>query len=92
MAASNKKSGPRNFTNLLDDVAVQPASPVGGVSAPPKKGPLLTFHIDEDLKPMLDRVVYARGRKSSQRAVINEALRALLLADPASQRPIPDED
>lgn len=85
---ATKRPAPRNFTGLLDDVPT-PGAPA--TSDKPAKGPLLTFHIDEDLKLLLDRVVHHTGRKGSQRAVINLALRAMLSADPRSQQPIPGE-
>jgi hypothetical protein len=89
--ASDKKA-PRNFTGLLDDVPTPGTKPVAGKADKPEKGPLLTFYIDKDLKALLDRVVYHSGRNSSQRAVINKALRQLLSQDPKALRPIPDEE
>ena len=87
-----KKPAPRNFTDLLDDVAT-PATPgVVSTDAKSAKGPLLAFHIDDDLKVLLDRAVFWQGKKGSQRAVINLALRTLLTANPDAQRPIPGED
>lgn len=82
------KKAPRNFTDLLDDVQAPGSTPT---TTAPKKGPLLTFHIDDDLKIQLDRVVFWQGRSSSQRVVLNQALRQLLSADPNSQRLMPDE-
>lgn len=81
------RKAPANFTSLLDDVQVP-----GREAATPQKGPLVTFHIDEDLKLPLDRLVFWGGKKASQRSVLNKALRALVLADPRSQQPMPDED
>lgn len=92
MATAKKDNPPRNFTGLLDDVpATQPAqaAPTG---AQPAKGPIITFHIDADLKQPLDQLVYWSGRKGSQRAVLNKALRALLESDPRSRQPIPGDE
>lgn len=83
---ANKKSTPGNFTSILADVDATPTS------SAPEKGPLLSYRIDPDLKIMLDRVVFWRGKNGgSQRQVINEALRTMFENDPTAQRPMPGE-
>jgi hypothetical protein len=91
MATRKNTTPPKNFTGLLDDVQAPGLNEQDAASTKPEKGPLLTFHIDKDLKPMLDRVVFWSGKNGSQRLTINQALRALLEGDPTAQKPMPGE-
>lgn len=89
---AKKNTPPKNFTGLLDDVQAPGLDQQATTSSSkPKKGPLLTFYIDEDLKLLLDRVVFWSGKNGSQRLTINQALRALLENDPTAQQPMPGE-
>jgi hypothetical protein len=82
-----KKKTPANFTSILADVDTTQSA-----TASPEKGPLLTYRIDADLKPLLDRVVFWRGKdRASQREVLNDALRAFFANDPNANRPMPGE-
>jgi hypothetical protein len=81
-----KKKTPANFTSILADVDSHSAA------TPSEKGPLLTYRIDAELKPLLDRVVFWRGKdRASQREVLNDALRAFFANDPTANRPMPGE-
>jgi hypothetical protein len=82
-----KQPASKKFDNILEDVAPRP-------TALPKKGKpkQLNIPIDADLKKLLDRAVYHKGKKTNQLLYVTQLIAAAVQADPDSQKPIPGED
>lgn len=90
-----KQSAPKNFGSLAGNIfrEAQPPGPAAGQDQARAQVPAkpTSFELAADLKPLLDRVVFWEGKKGTQKAVINAALRAYLEGHPNAQRATPDE-
>ena len=93
----------KHFSSILNEPAAAqvPATssspplrkPAGGgrPTNTPKGKKAVSLHSDDDLVQSLDRLVFWRGRASSMREVLNDALRFYAAANPDSGRPMPGE-
>jgi hypothetical protein len=76
-----------NFDGILDDV------PPRKVALPKASRPKqLNIPISEELKKLLERAVYHKGKKTNQIAYVTKIIEAAVQADPDSLKPIPGED
>ena len=94
----------KSFTSILTESPTSPVAPAAGAATNlPKAGAggrptnrprgfkVITLHVDDDLNTPLDRMVFWRGKGSSQREVINDALREYAAKNPDAERSIPGE-
>jgi hypothetical protein len=74
------------FDTILDDVQRKPTKDTEQL---PEAG--LNFKIPGELKKKLDRAVYHKGPKMSQRLLLVQMLTAALNADADAAKPLPGE-